>query len=295
MDWATGRYRIIFIETIISVSHVWFWKLNRERNCIESSITSSSSVCSTISMSTSTTQTTKLLSVNTPRKRLLKTKGSESPKMVANEEAFDENSLAEANSKEQYKEMKRKLRLLVYENEIFQQTLKSTQRKLLKASRDKNVLLDRLIEYERVELSSSDDELTESSDEGDTMKPEPKKRKDPPANNSSSGTSKQSNSPQRTTPNPAKKRKPSTPKASKSTPMPLQTNESHSNSALSTAENSKTMAEPKSGNNFSQHSLATDMFNDTFSVKSESNSMYDIDTSPNNVAEDMISVDSIRK
>jgi len=118
--------------------------------------------------------------------------------MVANEEAFDENSLAEANSKEQYKEMKRKLRLLVYvsalqhhilvenifmylfnfvlkENEIFQQTLKTTQRKLLKASRDKNVLLDRLIEYERVELSSSDDELTESSDEGDTIKPEPKK------------------------------------------------------------------------------------------------------------------------
>lgn len=45
------------------------------------------------------------------------------------------------------------------------------------------------------------------------------RRKDPPANNSSSGTSKQSNSPQRTTPNPAKKRKPSTPKASKSTPM----------------------------------------------------------------------------
>jgi len=34
--------------------------------------------------------------------------------MVANEETFEENSLAEANSKEQYKEMKRKLRLLVY-------------------------------------------------------------------------------------------------------------------------------------------------------------------------------------
>jgi len=61
------------------------------------------------------------------------------------------------------------------ENEIFQQTLKTTQRKLLKASRDKNILLDRLIQYESVELSSSDDELTESSDEGDSIKPEPKK------------------------------------------------------------------------------------------------------------------------
>jgi len=118
--------------------------------------------------------------------------------MVANEETFDENSLAESNHKEQYKEMKRKLRLLVYvsileyhnvivhkficlfcvvfkENEIFQQTLKTTQRKLLKASRDKNILLDRLIQYERIDLSSSDDELTESSDEGDSIKPEPKK------------------------------------------------------------------------------------------------------------------------
>jgi len=45
------------------------------------------------------------------------------------------------------------------------------------------------------------------------------RRKDPPANNSSSGTSKQSISPQRSNPNPAKKRKPSTPKASKSAPM----------------------------------------------------------------------------
>ncbi|XP_022168695.1 INO80 complex subunit E-like [Myzus persicae] len=222
--------------------------------------------------------------------------GSESPKTVTNEETFDENSLAEANAKEQYKEMKRKLRLLVYENEIFQQTLKTTQRKLLRASRDKNALLDRLIKYEMVDLSSSDDELTESSDEGDSIKPEPnKKRKDPPANNSSGGTSKQSISPQRTTPNPAKKRKPSTPKASKSAPMPLQSNEPHSNSVLSTAESSKKMGEPKSGNNFGQHSLKTEMFNDTFSVKSESNSMYDIDTSPNNTAEDMISVDSIGK
>lgn len=62
------------------------------------------------------------------------------------------------------------------ENEIFQQTLKTTQRKLLKASRDKNVLLDRLIMYEMVDLSSSDDELTESSDEGDSTKPEPTKK-----------------------------------------------------------------------------------------------------------------------
>lgn len=48
-------------------------------------------------------------------------------------------------------------------------------------------------------------------------------------------------------------------------------------------------------NNFGQHNLPTDMFNDNFSVKSESNSMYDVDTSPNHVAEDMINIDSIGK
>lgn len=34
--------------------------------------------------------------------------------MVANEETFDENTSLESNYKEQYKEMKRKLRLLIY-------------------------------------------------------------------------------------------------------------------------------------------------------------------------------------
>lgn len=34
--------------------------------------------------------------------------------MVSNEETFDEHGSTEANYKEQYKEMKRKLRLLVY-------------------------------------------------------------------------------------------------------------------------------------------------------------------------------------
>lgn len=45
------------------------------------------------------------------------------------------------------------------------------------------------------------------------------RRKDLPANNFSSGTSKQSISPQRNTPNPTKKRKSSTQKASKLAPM----------------------------------------------------------------------------
>jgi INO80 complex subunit E len=212
--------------------------------------------------------------------------------MVANEETFDDNSSPEYNYKEQYKELKRKLRLLIYENEIFQQTLKTTQRKLLKASRDKSVLLDRLIQYERVELSSSDDELTESSDDEDCVKPEPKKRKDTQSNNATTGTVKQSVSPQTTFGNPTKKRKPSTPKASKSISMPLP-NESHPDVALPSESCKIQAADSKSS--FSQHNLPTDMFNDNFSVKSESNSIYDLETSPSHVSEDMINVDSIGK
>lgn len=78
--------------------------------------------------------------------------------------------------------------------------------------------------------------------------------------------------------------------------QPLQTHEPHSDSVMSTSESSKTLADSKSSNsNFAQHNLPADVFSDNFSVKSESNSMYDIDTSPSNVAEDMISVDSIGK
>jgi len=220
--------------------------------------------------------------------------------MVANEETFDDlNPSNETDYKEQYKEMKRKLRLLIYENEIFQQTLKTTQRKLLKASRDKTALLDRLIKYERIELSSSDDELTESSDDGDCVKPEPKKRKEAQANNSTSGTGKQSVSPQTPVANVAKKRKPSTPKVSKSVPTPLQPNEPHADTVSSTPDSSKTSADTKTTTTnsqaFGQHNLSTDAFNDNFSVKSESNSMYDMDMSPSNVAEDAINVDGVGK
>lgn len=74
----------------------------------------------------------------------------------------------------------------------------------------------------------------------------------------------------------------------------LQSNEPHSDNVLATAESSKTDA--KSGNNaLGQHNIPTDIFNDSFSVKSESNSIYDVDTSPSHVSEDMINVDSIGK
>lgn len=51
------------------------------------------------------------------------------------------------------------------ENECFQEALRSTQRKLLKVNRDKSFLLDRLLQYEKVDASFSESDETESSDE----------------------------------------------------------------------------------------------------------------------------------
>ncbi|KAG8231111.1 hypothetical protein J437_LFUL010109, partial [Ladona fulva] len=71
-----------------------------------------------------------------------------------------------SNYKVLYRNLKRKLKFLIYENECFREELRSAQQRLLKAGRDCSFLLDRLLQYEKVELSSSDSEETESSDDG---------------------------------------------------------------------------------------------------------------------------------
>ncbi|XP_050162130.1 INO80 complex subunit E [Myiozetetes cayanensis] len=63
--------------------------------------------------------------------------------------------------------LKRRLKLLLYEQECFQEELRRAQRKLLKVSRDKSFLLDRLLQYENVDDDSSDSEATASSDNSD--------------------------------------------------------------------------------------------------------------------------------
>lgn len=70
----------------------------------------------------------------------------------------------EVDYKRKYKNLKRKLKFLVYEQECFQEELRRAQRKLLKVSRDKSFLLDRLLQYERVDEESSDSDATVSSD-----------------------------------------------------------------------------------------------------------------------------------
>lgn len=51
------------------------------------------------------------------------------------------------------------------ENECFQDALRSSQKRLLKVSRDRSFLLDRLLQYEKHESTTSDSEDTESSDD----------------------------------------------------------------------------------------------------------------------------------
>ncbi|XP_077170841.1 INO80 complex subunit E isoform X2 [Paroedura picta] len=69
--------------------------------------------------------------------------------------------------KRRYRALKRRLKFLIYEQECFQEELRKAQRKLLKVSRDKSFLLDRLLQYENVDEESSDSEATASSDNSD--------------------------------------------------------------------------------------------------------------------------------
>lgn len=57
---------------------------------------------------------------------------------------------------------------LIQENEFFQDALRSSQRRLLKVTRDRSFLLDRLLQYEKPENSESesDDDTESSEDDG---------------------------------------------------------------------------------------------------------------------------------
>ncbi|XP_073341359.1 INO80 complex subunit E [Pagrus major] len=82
----------------------------------------------------------------------------------------------EVDYKRKYKNLKRKLKFLVYEQECFQEELRRAQRKLLKVSRDKSFLLDRLLQYERVDEDSSDSDATVSSDNSEGEGPRERER-----------------------------------------------------------------------------------------------------------------------
>jgi len=80
-------------------------------------------------------------------------------------------------AKEKYRSLKRKFKFLVYENECYQEELRNLQRRLLKLSRDKNFLLDRLMQYEKVSDSSDDSDPQTPAVQNTSESPKPKKPK----------------------------------------------------------------------------------------------------------------------
>nr|CAD7458978.1 unnamed protein product [Timema tahoe] len=108
----------------------------------------------------------------------LMTDGWYTGSMEANSEELEEAQDQAINHKKLYRDLKRKIKYLIYEHECFQETLRKTRRSLLKVSRDRSFLLDQLLQYEKVDMSSSDSEETESSDD-EASRPEPAKRKRP--------------------------------------------------------------------------------------------------------------------
>ncbi|XP_054639033.1 INO80 complex subunit E isoform X1 [Dunckerocampus dactyliophorus] len=95
----------------------------------------------------------------------------------------------EVDYKRKYRNLKRKLKFLVYEHECFQEELRRAQRKLLKVSRDKSFLLDRLLHYERVDEDSSDSDATVSSEnsEGEVLRERDREREGAKKRRSSPG------------------------------------------------------------------------------------------------------------
>lgn len=66
-----------------------------------------------------------------------------------------------------------KVSINLQENECYQEELRKAQRQLLQVSRDKSYLLDRLIQYENVQSTTSDSDATLSSgSDNETRKPE---------------------------------------------------------------------------------------------------------------------------
>jgi INO80 complex subunit E len=83
-----------------------------------------------------------------------------------------EDEASQVDYHRQYMELKKKLKFLIYENEFFQDSLNSAQRRLLKATRDRSFLLDRLLQYEKPDETS---ESETDSDVSDAPKTEAKK------------------------------------------------------------------------------------------------------------------------
>lgn len=223
---------------------------------------------------------------------------------IANEAAAaeeEERAAEESKLKKQYKFLKGKFKHLLYENECFQQALRSVQKKLLAVSRDRNFLIDRLLLYEKTENTTSESDETESSDEEAQKVDNSKKRKLDQAGPSHSNSPHALNFGKGTPP--AKKRRPAPsrqvrPQVVKHI-MQVPTNSVSNSSILSEGHMTPEEVERhlQSRQSFMELERApptvpTEMFSNEPSLDSESNDVAELETSPSNIG-DELSIDMI--
>lgn len=164
---------------------------------------------------------------------------------------------------------------------------------MLKVSRDRSFLLDRLLNYEKVEVTSSESDDTESSDD-ETGRADAKRRKiDMGLGNFSSSVS--TSGPSKTSS--AKKKKPS-----------LKTIKSSSQPQLQTLQQSSLSDGHMTSDEVERHlesrqrylemdktpvTMPNEMFSNDPSLDSESNEICEMETSPSNLGEDCLNSDLI--
>jgi len=68
--------------------------------------------------------------------------------------------------KDKYRNLKRKLKFLIYENECFSMEIRNMEKRLLRVLKDRTFLLDILTQHENgsPEFDSTDNDMTDSSD-----------------------------------------------------------------------------------------------------------------------------------
>ncbi|KAF6204421.1 hypothetical protein GE061_002762 [Apolygus lucorum] len=213
--------------------------------------------------------------------------------MVTHTEEDDDSQEDTVNYKAKYRSFKRKLKFLIYENECFQEALRINQRKMLKVSRDKSFLLDRLLNYEKVDVTSSEGDDTESSDD-ETGRAEAKRRKMDMGLGSgplpfNTGSSSKSNTP-------AKKKKPP-PKVKSSSLNQLQNIQVPAivDDHMTTEEIERHL---ESRQRFMEldktpTTMPSEMFSNDPSLDSESNEIGEMETSPSNLGEDCLTTELI--
>ncbi|XP_018326058.1 uncharacterized protein LOC108737604 isoform X2 [Agrilus planipennis] len=225
---------------------------------------------------------------------------------IANEAAAaeeEQQAQEESKCKKEYKFLKKKLKTLLYENECFQEALRASQKQLLIVTRDRNFLLDRLLQYEKVENSTSDSENTDSSDDTESPRNDSCKRKKIELSNINYGNGSLnvgSSSKVFTT---VKRKRPlsRTPKSNINQPLVPLTSISASSNTMSDGHMTPEEVERhlQSRQSFIElvperapPTVPTEMFSNEPSLDSESNDVAELETSPSNIG-DEVSIDMI--